>query len=287
MPTQISDPEAFGLTRVGGRPPFFTYLKEVVKRRDFIFSLAKFRIEAENQRNRLGMGWVLLKPLLNAAVFGLVFGTLMKSRLETPNFLEFLFIGVFLFEFFSGSLAVGSKSIVSNSSLVQSLSFPRMSLPISVVTQKFLQLLPTTVLLLLILIGMGHPPRVEWLLLIPLFALFYAFVLGVVLIVARLTVHFRDLINIIPFVNRFFFYTTGIFFSFEIRFADQPQLIEAVQYQPIYAILSLGRSILLGTNPLYEMNPQLWWIVGVWTIVVFVLGIIFFWQAEERYGRVD
>ena len=287
MPTQISDPEAFGLTRVGGRPPFFTYLKEVVKRRDFIFSLAKFRIEAENQRNRLGMGWVLLKPLLNAAVFGLVFGTLMKSRLETPNFLEFLFIGVFLFEFFSGSLAVGSKSIVSNSSLVQSLSFPRMSLPISVVTQKFLQLLPTTVLLLLILIGMGHPPRVEWLLLIPLFMMFYAFVLGVVLIVARLTVHFRDLINIIPFVNRFFFYTTGIFFSFEIRFADQPQLIEAVQYQPIYAILSLGRSILLGTNPLYEMNPQLWWIVGVWTLVVFVLGIIFFWQAEERYGRVD
>ncbi len=287
MPTKTFDPEALGLTRVGGRPPLFAYLKEVFKRRDFIFSLARFRIEAEHQRNRLGVGWVLLKPLLNAAVFGLVFGTLMKSRLDTPDFLEFLIIGVFLFEFFSGCLGAGSKSITSNQALVQSLPFPRMSLPISIVTQKFLQLIPTMILLTLILIAMGHRPTVEWLLIIPLLILFYGFCLGMVLIVARLTVHVRDLANLIPFFTRFIFYTTGIFFSFDVRFADQPRLLEIVQYQPIYAILTLGRSIFLDSSPMYEMNPTLWWIIGAWTVGILLFGVIFFWRAEERYGRVN
>lgn len=287
MPAQTLDPEELGLTRVGGRPPLFTYLKEVFRRRDFIVSLALYRIEAENQRNRLGMGWVLLRPLLNAAVFGLIFSTLMKSRAETPNFLAFLIIGVFLFEFFSGGLASGSKAIVSNASLVQSLSFPRMSLPISVVTQKFIQLVPTVLLLVIILIGMGHRPQVEWLLLIPLLLLFYVFVLGLVLITSRLTVHFRDLNNIIPFLNRFFFYTTGIFFSFEIRFADQPQLLDAVQFQPVYAVLTLGRSILLSTDPTYQMNPMLWAIISGWAVALILIGIVFFWRAEEKYGQVS
>lgn len=287
MPTQISDPEALGLTRVGGRPPFFTYLKEVFARRDFIFSLAQYKIEAEHQRNRLGVGWVLLKPLLNAAVFGLVFGILMRSRKETPDFIEFLIIGVFLFEFFSGCLGSGAKAITSNQALVQSLSFPRMSLPISVVTQKFLQLVPTMGFLILILLGMGHRPQWEWLLLVPLLILFYGFCLGMALIVSRLTVHVRDLANLIPFFTRFIFYTTGIFFSFNIRFADYPQLLEIVQFQPIYAILTLGRSILLDSSSLYDIDTTLWWIIGAWTIVLLVVGTIFFWRAEERYGRVN
>lgn len=287
MPATIKDPEAWGLTRVGGRPPLGEYLREVFRRRDFIVSLARYRIEAENQRNQLGMGWVLLKPLLNAAVFGLVFGTLMKSRATTPDFLEFLLIGVFLFEFFSGSLGSGSKAITSNASLVQSLAFPRMSLPVSVVTQKFFQLVPTMVLLVFILIVMGHTPRFDWLLLVPLLLLYYVFSLGMVLVVARLTVHFRDLSNLLPFMVRFTFYTTGIFFSFQVRFADYPELLNVVQYQPIYAFLSLGRSILLHSDPMYDMNPTLWIIVAVWSVALLVFGTIFFWRAEERYGRVN
>jgi teichoic acid transport system permease protein len=30
-----------------------------------------------------------------------------------------------------------------------------------------------------------------------------------------------------------------------------------------------------------------WLYATVWSLVVFVVGSIFFWAAEERYGRVD
>ncbi len=287
MTQSVDDPKAYGLTRVGGRPPFGQYLRDVANRKDFIVSLAKFRIEAENQRQRLGMLWVVLKPLLNALVFGLVFGILMKSRKDTPDFVAFLIIGVFMFEFFSSSLSSGAKSITNNRSLVQSLAFPRMALPISVVTQKFMQLVPTLAILFVILLVMGHLPTWNWLLLVPLVLLYFMFCTGLAFFTARMTVHFRDLTNFLPFVTRFFFYTTGIFFAFDIRFADQPQLVSAMEYQPVYAFLSLARELLLDSDPLYDVRMNLWPIVAIWAIATLVLGAIYFWAAEEKYGRVD
>ena len=60
--------ERFGLTRVGARPPLPTYLKQVWERRDFTLSLARYRIQSENERNRLGMAWVLLRQIGRAHV---------------------------------------------------------------------------------------------------------------------------------------------------------------------------------------------------------------------------
>lgn len=287
MTRTVDDPEAHGLTRVGGRPPLTKYLRGVAQRKDFILSLAKYRIEAENERQRLGLLWIVLKPLLNAAVFGLVFGILMASTKNVPDFVAFLIIGVFTFEFFGSCLNAGSKSITNNQALVQSLAFPRMSLPISVVIQKFMELVPTMLLLALILTVMGHRPTWNWLLVIPLIGLYFLFCMGMALTAARLAVHIPDLTNILPFVTRFFFYTSGIFFSFDLRFADSPRMLEYVQYQPVYAFMSLARELFLDSDPLYDVRVELWPIVAVWSVVILLFGIVFFWAAEERYGRVN
>ncbi len=287
MTPTVDDPQAHGLTRVGGRPPLPQYLWGVAQRKDFILSLAKFRIEAENQRQRLGMLWIVLKPLLNAAVFGVVFGILMASTKSVPDFVPFLLVGVFIFEFFASCMGSGSKSITSNQALVQSLAFPRMSLPISVVVQKFMQLVPTLALLALILVVMGHPPTWNWLLVVPLIALYFLFCLGVALLTARLAVHMPDLSNLLPFITRFFFYTSGIFFSFDMRFEGNEKMLGIVQYQPVYAFLSLARELFLDSDPLYDVRMQFWPIITCWSIGVFLVGIVFFWAAEERYGRVN
>ncbi|GAA3543713.1 transport permease protein [Aeromicrobium flavum] len=287
MSSEVDDPQAYGLHRVGGRPPLLKYLRGVAQRRDFIVSLAKFRIEAENQRHRLGMLWIVLKPILEAAVFGLVFGTLMRSTRGVPDFIVFLIIGVFVFEFFSSSFGAGSKAITNNQALVQSLSFPRMSLPISVVTQKFMQLVPTIVLLMVFLLALGHKASLNWFLMVPLLILYYMFCLGLAFITARLTVHLPDLSNLLPFASRFLFYTSGIFFSVDVRFADTPLLLKYVEYQPLYAFLSLARELLLDSDPLYDVRTQFWPILVCWSIGLLIVGTIFFWAAEERYGRVD
>lgn len=287
MTPTVDDPQAHGLIRVGGRPPLLQYLRGVAKRKDFIVSLAMYRIEAENQRQRLGLLWIVLKPILNAAVFGLVFGILMASTKSVPDFVSFLVIGVFMFEFFSSTMGSGAKAITSNQALVQSLAFPRMALPVASVIQKFIQLLPTIPLLMVFLMIMGHRPTWNWLLIVPLLGLYFLFCQGVAFITARLTVHLPDLTNLLPFITRFFFYTTGIFFSFDLRFSDNPALLDGVQYQPLYAFISLSRELLLDSDPLYDVRPEFWGIIACWSIAVFLIGTVYFWAAEERYGRVD
>ncbi len=288
-----------GLTKVGGRPSLREYVGEVWRRRTFIYSMARFRIESENQQNSLGMFWVILKPLLNALIYGAVFGVLIGPQGRPPHFVEFLIIGIFVFEFFAQSWTAGGRAITSSSALVQSLAFPRMVLPLAAVTERFLKFLPTVAIMLVFLVATGNPISWHWLLIIPIFGLFFAFTCGIVLITARLAVHWRDLNNFLPFITRFFFYTTGIFFSIEQRFGPKPPsptnpqgtpghpwLVTLTDYQPVHEFLSIARAALL-EGPTYTTNGSYWVYATLWTIGVLAFGIWFFWRAEERYGRVD
>ena len=271
------------LSRVGARPPLRTYLVQVWRRREFIYSLAKFRIESENQRNRLGMLWVVLKPLLEAGVYGLIFGLLI-GRGGIEHFVEFLIIGVFLYGFFSSCFISGAKSITSNMALVQSLSFPRMSLPLALVVQRLLQFAPMILIMMVLVALGGTKPSLQWLLLLPLTVIFFVFNAGLTLITARLTVHFRDLAEILPFGARLLFYTSGIFFSIQDRLGDYPTLMRISDFQPIHEFLTLGRAVLLD-GPGYQMPMDYWLYATIWSFGLFAFGVIFFWAAEERYGR--
>ena len=77
LPTQVQE---WGLPRVGARPPFHTYLAEVWRRREFIATMARFRMRASLEGNRLGMAWVVLRPILNAGIYGLIFGVLQGGN---------------------------------------------------------------------------------------------------------------------------------------------------------------------------------------------------------------
>lgn len=274
-----------GLPRVGARPPLGDYLREVWTRRQFIYSLARFRIEAENQRNRLGMLWVVIKPLLEAAVYGTVFGFLLGGN-RPQDFVEFLIIGIFMFQFFSSTFSAGAKSITSNTALVQSLSFPRMTLPISLVVQRLLLFIPTVAIMVILVTVTGTVPHLNWLLLIPLIAIFFCFNAGLTLITARLTVHFRDLSQLLPFATRLLFYTSGLFFSIDERLANHPTLLRIADFHPLHEFLTLARGILLESEA-YAIKQEYWLYASLWSFGILAIGIVFFWKAEERYGRTD
>lgn len=272
-----------GLVRVGARPSFWAYIGDVWERRQFIYSLARFKVESENQRNRLGMGWVVLQPIINATIYGLIFGFLMAGN-RPPNFVQFIVIGVFMFQFFATTFSNGAKAITSNSSLLQSLSFPRMSLPISAAVQRLLQFIPAVLIMVLLNIALGTVPKLQWLMLIPLVGLYFLFNTGIALITARLTVHFRDLSQLLPFISRLAFYTSGVFFSIE-QVAEGNETIQRVfDFIPLHEFMSLARALLI-EGAEYEVEPMYWLYAAVWSLVLFGFGAVYFWAAEERYGR--
>jgi teichoic acid transport system permease protein len=56
--------------------------------------------------------------------------------------------------------------------------------------------------------------------------------------------------------------------------------------QPIHEFMDLARSVLL-TGPDYVIETKYWAYSSAWAFAVLIIGTVYFWAAEERYGRTD
>lgn len=281
--TVAEEAEKYGLHRVGARPTLANYLKQTWQRREFIYELAKARVQSQNQRNRLGMVWIVLKPTFNALMYGFIFG-ILQGGARGVDFPVFVVVGVFLFEFFTTSMNGGAKSITGNTALVQSLSFPRLALPVAQVTQNLLTLMPMLVVMFIYAMILGTTPKWTWFGIIPIILIFTVFNMGVALICARITVHVRDFTQILPLIGRVLFYTSGVLFSADRLLSHWPWMIAVFDVHPIYQTLQLARGLIMNHA---EYDWWAWYVILGWAVATLVVGLIYFWKAEERYGRAN
>ena len=270
-----------GLTKVGARESLLSYVKHAWQRRDFAYVMALYTDQANSSRNRLGRWWLVLVPTLQAAVYGLIFGILLGGS-RPENFIPFLITGVFLFSFLQGAYSSGANSVTSNIGLVRSLSFPRILLPINALIQQVFSLLPQVALLLITLLLFQQQVTWNWLYLIPILLLMVVFGFGLATISARLTVHVQDLNKLNPFLTRVMFYVSGIFFSIETVLKDYPVAMQIATWNPVYVYISLARGAMVEG---YAMTAGMWIAAVAWAFGLLIVGTVFFWRAEERYGR--
>jgi len=141
--------------------------------------------------SRLGRLWQLLTPLVNAGVYFLIFGVILGTRGRVPNFIGYLCVGVFVFNFTMLVLAAAVQSISGQLDLVRALQFPRASLPIAMTLVQLQNLIGSIVVLSGIMVATGEVVTTKWLWLIPAMVLESFFNLGLALFVARLGLQFR------------------------------------------------------------------------------------------------
>jgi teichoic acid transport system permease protein len=271
------------LMQIGVRPPLVTYLRDVWRKRHFIWTLASSQAYAAHQKYFLGQVWAVLNPMLLVASYYVIFGLLLNTRQGTENYLGFLTIGIFLFSFIASSMTSGAKAITSNMGLVRSLRFPRAVLPISVTGTQLIHTLPALGVLVLLMVGTGEPPQVKWLLVPVAMVLLFFIVLGITFFLARIVEISRDVGNLIPVFTRLLRYVSGVFFSID-GYADHVVIHAIMAYQPVAVSLTIMREALLLEFPI---TPTNWLIALGWAIVLPTAGFVFFWRAEARYGRAS
>lgn len=278
-----------GLRPLGGRPRLKQYVAQLWQRRFFTFELARSRFRAENEADRLGAAWIVLRPLINAAVYGFIFGVLITSKSRPTDFVPFLVIGVFIFQYFASCFQDGAKSIVSNMGLITSLHFPRAVLPIAVVIQQLLGLVWMILLMCVLVVIFGDPILLQWWQLIPALFLLTMFNIGIACLSARLTIHLRDIAQLIPFISRIIFYLSGIFFLVD-KLPAPDWAKQILELNPVAIYVTLCRVALLGAKEGETVaagyNGMHEWLYGAaWAVGALVIGFLFFWRAEDRYGR--
>jgi teichoic acid transport system permease protein len=309
----------FGLKPSAVRPPFLSYLSELWQRRYFIMGFATARNVAMYTEARLGQVWQVLTPLLNAAVYYLIFGVILGTKRGVPDFIAFLVAGIFIFNFTQRSVIIASRVINDSLPLIRALYFPRAALPLGYVLIELEQLMVSMVVLIVIVLAAGEPLTWYWLLVIPVLLLQAVFNVGAGLILARIGAGVDDVSQLLPFIVRTWMYTSGVMFSIQtlssLRYHYKISYLLQINPAAVYitlvrlALLKSQRQSIPGAAPynhhlcnLYYKDPAkhlydsahcaalvsntgLWLYGFGWAILALIVGFFFFWRAEARYGR--
>ncbi len=307
-----------GLRPSAARPKFGAYLRSLWGRRHFIVAFATARNISLYTESRLGQVWQVLTPLLNAAVYYLIFGVIFEAKRGIANYTAYLVAGIFIFSFTERSMLTGSRVIGNNLSLIRALHFPRACLPLSYVIVEFEQLLLSMTVLISIVLITGEPLTWYWVLLVPVLMLQTVFNLGAGLVMARMGAEVRDISQLLPFLLRTWRYFAGVMYSVSIMAAKFPHSAQKfLAGNPAAVYISLTRWALLTTERNNEAGakpynaakcalfnaskvkppplqaychpiltiPQLWMAAAGWAILAIGFGFVYFWRSEARYGR--
>ncbi|MBA4860286.1 ABC transporter permease [Streptomyces sp. PSKA54] len=277
-----------GLTVSGARPSLSAYVRQLWARRHFIAAFATAKLTAQYSQAKLGQLWQVMTPLLNAAVYYFIFGVLMNTKHGVPDYVPFLVTGVFVFTFTQSSVMTGTRAISGSLGLVRALHFPRAALPISYCLQQLQQLLFSMCALVVILLVFGVPPTLSWVLVIPVLLLQFTFNTGLALIMARMGSKTPDIAQLMPFVLRTWMYVSGVMWSIDhvLSRTNLPDAVRVVlEANPAAIYIDLMRFALIDSFHASQLPDHVWaWALG-WALLAGVGGFIYFWQAEEQYGR--
>jgi len=274
----------FDLGRSGARPSLPAYVRQLWRQRDFILGFATAQTLSNYAHARLGQVWQLLTPLLNAGLYYLIFGLLLHISRGISHFLGFLVTGVFVFTFTQTAVLSGTKSISGRLDLIRALHFPRACLPIAFTVVQLQQLGVSLVIMAAVDVAAGASVSWSWLLLIPAMAVQTVFNAGLALIMARIGARTPDVSQLMPFLLRAWMYSSGLFYSISTLTAHHAHWLKVVfEVNPGALFMDVSRSAM--DVPGGPLPSYAWWAIVGWALVIGLGGFVFFWRAEEQYGR--
>lgn len=279
---QIVNPE--GLRPLAIRPSLAKYIAQLVERRHFILADARAKALRTTRDYRLWQIWLVLNPLFDVALYGFLFGLLLKTSRGVENFIGFLFIGIIFMSMITGLMSSGIGLMQSSRSMIRAFQFPRASIPFSTVLRSMIDnVLPAIVALTAaFLFQWGTWPSWTVFLVVPLFLLIHVFGCGLMMITARLTAQVPETKTVLGLVISGLFFLSGVMFSVD-RFAEHSAIHQIMSANPCYMFLTAVRDC-----SIYRTVPNLetWGELIAWSIGAFVVGFIFFWRAEDKYVRL-
>jgi lipopolysaccharide transport system permease protein len=218
-------------------------LAQLVRYRGLIQSLVARELKARYRGSVLGFFWSFINPLLLLLIYSFVFAVVLPNRSpDLQPYALFMFCGILPWTWFSSSLLESSNVLISGGNLIKKVLFPAEVLPIVTVLANMVHFFLGLPILGLFLLYYRHAPIgvVEILSFPAVVAVQLLLTLGLALIVSSLTVHFRDIKDILSNLMTFWFFATPIIYQMKDIPADRRWLLNlnpfahlAISYQEI------------------------------------------------------
>jgi len=254
-------------------------LRELWAYRELLWVLALRDIKVRYKQTVLGCAWAVIQPFVAMVIFSVIFGRWAKIPSEGYAYPVFVYAGLLPWTFFASVLSGAGSSVVGSVNLITKVYFPRLIVPLAEVGAPFVDFLIASGIMFLLMLYYG----VGWhwqLLALPLLLFATIFTaLGVGTLLSALVVAYRDFRFIIPFLLQVWMYATPIVYPVGIV----PGHWRWVLYlNPMAGIIDGFRSAFFGK----PFNLDVLGLSFCASVVVFLIGVMYFEQVERRFADV-
>jgi lipopolysaccharide transport system permease protein len=218
-------------------------LGQLLRYRGLIASLVARELKARYRGSILGFFWSFVNPLLLLSIYTFVFSyILVNTEEKTQPYSVFMFCGLLPWTWFSASLVEACGSLISGGNLIKKVLFPAEVLPIVSVLANMVHFFLGLLILVGFMVGTRHFPNPGDLVWFPVIVLVQLiFTLALALVLSALTVHFRDIRDLLANLLTFWFFATPIIYPyfmptvarFKWLFNLNPFFHLAVSYQEV------------------------------------------------------
>jgi ABC-2 type transport system permease protein len=253
---------------------------------DFLRAMTVKEIKARYKRAVLGFLWIVINPLSQMLVMGVVFQFFVPVQVD--NYFLFLFAGLLPWNFFSQSLLKTTPSFFYERNLIKKARFPREAIVLSIILSNLFHFLIALGLLTLALVVdkwwleaysaielLAYVGRMMWV--VPALVLLLMLTVGTSLLGATLNVRFRDVNFIVQLAVMLWLYATPVIYALDLL----PKVLQPLFYlNPMTLIIELFHYALMGLS---LTLPELWPAAAVIIAVVFYLGLLVFKREEGGF----
>jgi homopolymeric O-antigen transport system permease protein len=258
-------------------------LRKLLRYRGLIQSLVARELKARYRGSVLGFFWSFINPLLLLLIYSFVFNVVMPG--SRPADLEpyalFMFCGILPWTWFSSSLSESANVLISGGNLIKKVLFPAEILPIVTVLANMIHFFLGLPILVVFLIYYRAPLQVSEVIWFPVVVLVQlVLTIGLALIISALTVHFRDIRDILSNVLTFWFFATPIIYSMK---QAPPSGRQFLNVNPFTHLAISYQEILFYPGPFGHWK----WLVltAAGSVVLFLVGYFLFDRLRDSFAE--
>ncbi len=229
--------------RPGTRAMSFT-LEELWHARELLYFLVWRDVKVRYKQTVLGIAWSVLQPFLTMVVFTIFFGRLAKVPSDGVPYPLFSLAALVPWTYFATAVTNGSSSLVGNQHLIAKVYFPRVLVPLTAVVMPAVDL-AVSFGMLVVLMAWYHVVPTASMLLLPLYVALGALTaFAVTLWTSALSVRYRDVRYVLPFLIQIWLFVTPVAYPASMV-PERWRLLYALN--PMASVVEGFRNSLLGT----------------------------------------
>lgn len=278
----MSDPREMVIAPLRGFIPI--NWSELIRFRELLYFLVWRDVKVRYKEAILGAAWAVIQPVMSMVIFTVIFGKFAGLQTRVAPELQdkypvFVFAALVPWSFFANSVQLGGLSLINQGHILRKIYFPRLFVPAAVIGGYLVELAISFGILAVMMVIYRVVPPLSVLALPLLVLLTVINGLGIAFLLSAITVNYRDVRYLVPFVIQAWLFLTPVAYPVSIL-GEKWQW--ALALNPMFGVINGFRSALLST-------PWEWGQLGVSAgagLILFVIGLFYFRRTERDFADI-